>query len=222
MNTRENVNLIPDTSHRFLKQRSLYEPVVILAESVEQTHHRHLIEDHFRRRHEQFAVKCGWEPTTSTGMEYDVYDSDGHCDYVFLVHQNNQIVSAGCRLIRSKPGVNLPIQKFLSNPESVPVGSIEISRMTSTPEVAHYSFLKLLIGHLIDHDGISSAYVIMRKRLLQMYRRNGLTHIDRLPGMAMEKVSRDGRKENFLPVLLGLVGFQQSLHARIDRSPEKL
>ncbi len=211
MNTRAETNdiLIPMPSYRFSKQQSLYESVVIPAGSTEKTH-RHLREGHFRRRHEQFAVKYGWEPIRDDGMEYDEYDINHHYDYILLVRHS--VVSAGCRLIRSDTGVKLPIQEFLLYPERVLLGSIEISRMTDPTENTgdSYAFLRHLLGYL-DECGVSDVYVTIHERLLKKYARIGLIGHTRLPGKAMEKTSRDGIKEYFLPVLIDVRRCKESI-----------
>lgn len=213
MNTRAETNdiLIPMPSYRFSKQQSLYESVVIPAGSTEETH-RHLREGHFRRRHEQFAVKYGWEAIREDGMESDDYDHQHHCDYVLLVRRNNKEVDAGCRLIRSDTGVRLPIQEFLLYPERVLLGSIEISRMTDPTENTgdSYAFLRHLLGYL-DECGVSDVYVTIRERLLKKYARIGLIGHTHLPGKAMEKTSRDGIKEYFLPVLIDVRRYKESI-----------
>lgn len=218
MNTREGANLISAASHRFPKQQSLYEPMVIPAGSIEQTHHRHLIESHFRRRHEQFAVKYGWEPITQSGMEYDSYDVNGHCDYALLIRRSDETVGAGCRLIRSKPGVSLPIQELLYAQESIPVGSIEISRMTNTSETAHslYPFLGYLLGYL-SKCGVTDVYMTIRKRLIEKFAHSGFDCYERLSGETMKKTNRNGKIEYFLPVRIGLTGYQQALRLLSSR-----
>ncbi len=170
-----------------------------------------LVEDHFRRRHEQFAVKYGWEPISADGMEQDGYDRFSRCDYILLARHDGR-VSAGCRLIWSTSVFPLPVATFLENPQTVPLGSVEISRMTSTPEATPYSlqFLGHLLGYLSER-GVPGFYVTIRKRLLERYKHSGFDCYETLPGRALEKMSLTGNKEFFLPVWIGIKGYQQAL-----------
>ncbi|MDP3957714.1 MAG: hypothetical protein Q8Q10_04405 [bacterium] len=84
--------------------------------------------------------------------------------------------------------------------------------MTATPETARDSsrFLGYLLGYL-DERGVSGVYVTIRKRLLEKYEHSGFNCYERLPGKPMEKTNRDGTRESFLPVWIGLAGYQQAL-----------
>lgn len=169
-----------------------------------------LVEDHYRRRHEQFAIKYGWEEVRADGMEQDGYDRFGRCDYVLLANALGQ-VGAGCRLIWSTPTLDLPISKLLDNSQSVPLGSVEISRITGTPESAKHSLE--FLGHLLTYlheRGVTGFYVTIRRRLLERYRHSGFDCYETLPGKALEKTSRTGNKEYFLPVWIGVKGYQQA------------
>ncbi|MFZ2187831.1 MAG: acyl-homoserine-lactone synthase [Candidatus Moraniibacteriota bacterium] len=187
-----------------------YEPTIIFA-GTKNKRQKELVKDHYRRRHDVFAVQYGWEDIRADGMEQDGYDRFGHCDYVLLVRADGR-VGAGCRLIWSTPASPLPIQEFLEDPSSVPTGSVEISRMTATPETARSSsrFLGYLLGYLAERE-VSGFYVTIRKRLLEKYAHSGFNRYELLPGQAMEKTSRDGTRESFLPVRIGLEGEQQAI-----------
>jgi hypothetical protein len=196
----------------FMRNQAIYEPVVIPAGQRNEKDQR-FVEGHFRRRHELFAIKYGWEPISPDGMESDSYDRMGCCDYALLVRRHNGSVDAGCRLIRDRENMPLPIRGLLADPDSIPVGAVEISRLTGTPASARYSsrFLGYLFGYL-DEIGVESVYVTIRERLLEKYEHSGFKCYERLAGKAMEKTNRDGTKEYFYPVWIGLAGYQQALH----------
>jgi|GEM_PF-3369881 len=195
----------------FTQEQALYEPIIIPAGPRSDQQLR-LVEDHYRQRHEKFAVKQGWEPISPDGMERDAYDRFGRCDYVLLVRTDGR-VGAGCRLIWSTPALKLPVQEFLTDPETVPMGSVEVSRMTGSPETARYSNLLLgyLLGYLIERE-VAGVYVTIRRRLLEKYEHSGFDCYERLPGKPMQKTNRNGTKELFHPVWIGFAGYQQAIN----------
>jgi len=183
---------------------------IVVKSGVKTRYEMNLVQEHFKRRHEQFAIKYGWEMIRENGMEQDAYDRNDQCDYVLLSDSYGKVI-AGCRLIWSTPTTNLPISKFLENPHSIPIGSVEISRITGTPESAKHSleFLGYLLSYLQNRQ-VAGFYVTIRKRLLERYHHSGFNCYEILPGKALEKISRTGRKEYFLPVWIGMKGYEQA------------
>jgi len=190
-----------------------YNPVSIRAGSKKSSQETELVNDYFRRRHDMFSVKFGWEPVRADGMESDGYDLFGRCDYILSARSDGK-VGAGCRLIwhTPTPTSRLPVQDFLNNPEEVKSNAVEISRMVSTPEASQNSkrFLWYLLGYLSERE-VPGVYVTIRERLLKRYEHSGFYCYKRLPGKEKIKINRNGREEHFLPVWIDLDGYQEAL-----------
>ncbi len=174
-----------------------------------------LREQYYALRQKVYVEKLGFL------QDSDLDQFDPIATIIVEVCPEQQVVIAGCRIIKLADCASLPMQSYLVPGTDLEENACEISRMTSVHCGSmrwFFPFYGVLLRYF-RFEGLQP-YMIMRHTYLeklQNYPCNVSETFQRLPGRSMKKMIRQTRECLFTPVRLDIDRGSQGLKQYLNR-----